>query len=190
MKIERLDHLVLTVADLGATVDFYTRVLGVSVRAFQGGRLALRFGGQQINVHEAGHEFEPKARKPTPGSGDLCFVVEQPLAEWLERLAELGVPVIEGPVPRIGVLGPMTSVYFRDPDGNLLEIASYAEQPPGRSGSAIATESRHTEWPASQARSSSTATQADSTTSPSANVNGPSERARKASPTTRTSLSA
>jgi catechol 2,3-dioxygenase-like lactoylglutathione lyase family enzyme len=125
MKITRLDHLVLTVADLEATVDFYTRALGMTVRAFGGGRLALRFGEQKINLHEAGHEFEPKARVATPGSADLCFVVEQPLSEWQERLAGLGVPVIVGPGPRDGALGPMTSLYVRDPDGNLVELASY-----------------------------------------------------------------
>jgi catechol 2,3-dioxygenase-like lactoylglutathione lyase family enzyme len=127
VRVTRLDHLVLTVGDLEATVDFYTRVLGTTVRAFAGGRLALRFGDQKINLHEAGHEFEPRARVPAPGSADLCFVVEQPLADWLAHLADLGVPVVEGPVPREGALGPMTSVYFRDPDGNLLEIASYAD---------------------------------------------------------------
>jgi catechol 2,3-dioxygenase-like lactoylglutathione lyase family enzyme len=126
MRITRLDHLVLTVADLEATIEFYTRALGMTVRAFGGGRLALRFGEQKINLHEAGREFEPKARAPAPGSADLCFVVEQPLAEWREHLAELGVPVIEGPVPRDGALGPMTSIYVRDPDGNLVELASYA----------------------------------------------------------------
>ncbi len=125
MKIKRFDHLVLTVVDLEATVDFYTRVLGMTVIAFAGARLALHFGEQKINLHEAGHEFEPKARVPTPGSGDLCFVVEQPISEWLDHLEALGVPVIEGPVPRWGALGLMTSVYFRDPDGNLLEIATY-----------------------------------------------------------------
>src|SRR2546421_1640624 len=100
MRVSRLDHLVLTVADLEATVEFYTRVLGMAVRAFGGGRLALRFGEQQINLHEAGHEFEPRARLATPGSADLCLVVEQPLAGWLEHLAGLGVPVVEGPVAR------------------------------------------------------------------------------------------
>jgi catechol 2,3-dioxygenase-like lactoylglutathione lyase family enzyme len=126
MKITRLDHLVLTVADLEATVDFYTRALGMTVRAFGGGRLALRFGEQKINLHEAGHELEPKARVPAPGSADLCFVVEQPLSEWQEHLAGLGVPVIVGPGPRDGALGPMTSLYLRDPDGNLVELASYS----------------------------------------------------------------
>jgi catechol 2,3-dioxygenase-like lactoylglutathione lyase family enzyme len=127
VKVARLDHLVLTVTDLEATVDFYTRVLGMSVRAFEGGRLALRFGDQKINLHEAGHEFEPKARRPAPGSGDLCFVVEEPLSEWLDHLATLGVPALEGPVRRTGALGPMTSLYFRDPDGNLLEVSNYSE---------------------------------------------------------------
>lgn len=126
MRVSRLDHLVLTVVDLEATVDFYTRVLGMAVRSFDGGRLALRFGDQKINLHEAGHEFAPRARLATPGSADLCFVVEGRLDDWVAHLAELGVPVVEGPVGRTGALGPMTSVYCRDPDGNLVEIASYA----------------------------------------------------------------
>ena len=127
MKITRLDHRVRTVADREATVDFYTRVLGMRVRAFGAGRLALRFGDQKINLHEAGHEFEPQARVPTPGSGDLCFVVERPLSDWQEHLAELGVPLVAGPVPRDGALGPMTSIYLRDPDGNLIELSSYTD---------------------------------------------------------------
>lgn len=125
MKVLRVDHLVLTVASPEATIEFYTRVLGMGVRAFDRGRLALRFGDQQINLHEAGREFEPKALLATPGSGDLCFVVEEPLDEWVLHLERLGVDIIEGPVARTGALGPMTSVYVRDPDGNLVEIASY-----------------------------------------------------------------
>lgn len=127
MKVVRLDHLVLTVRDLEATVDFYTRVLGLGVRAFEGGRLALLLGEQKINLHEAGHEFEPKARHAMPGSADLCFVTERPLAEWLAHLEDRGVAVIEGPVRRSGSLGPIMSIYFRDPDGNLLELASYSD---------------------------------------------------------------
>jgi catechol 2,3-dioxygenase-like lactoylglutathione lyase family enzyme len=127
VKVTRLDHLVLTVTDLEATLDFYTRALGMNVQAFAGGRLALRFGQQKINLHEAGHEFEPRARLATPGSADLCFVVEQPLTDWVEHLGALGVALVEGPVPRAGALGPMTSIYFRDPDGNLLELATYTE---------------------------------------------------------------
>jgi catechol 2,3-dioxygenase-like lactoylglutathione lyase family enzyme len=125
VKVVCLDHVVLTVADLEATIDFYTRALGMSVRAFGGGRLALRFGDQKINLHEAGHEFEPKARRPTAGSGDLCFVVDGTLDAWAEHLHEAGVDVIEGPVPRAGALGPMTSIYLRDPDGNLIELSTY-----------------------------------------------------------------
>jgi catechol 2,3-dioxygenase-like lactoylglutathione lyase family enzyme len=125
VKVACLDHVVLTVADLEATIDFYTRALGMSVRAFGGGRLALRFGDQKINLHEAGHEFEPKARRPTAGSGDLCFVVDGTLDAWAEHLHKAGVDVIEGPVPRAGALGPMRSIYLRDPDGNLIELSTY-----------------------------------------------------------------
>jgi catechol 2,3-dioxygenase-like lactoylglutathione lyase family enzyme len=124
--VSGLDHVVLTVRDLEATVDFYTAVMGMSVRAFQGGRLALRFGSQKINLHEAGREFEPRAVRPLPGSADLCFVTEVGLEDWQEHLAAHGVEVVEGPVPRLGALGQMTSLYFRDPDGNLIEVASYS----------------------------------------------------------------
>jgi catechol 2,3-dioxygenase-like lactoylglutathione lyase family enzyme len=126
VKVVALDHLVLTVQDLDATVDFYTAVLGMAVRAFEGGRLALRFGSQKINLHQAGHEFKPNARRALPGSGDLCFVVDGTLDDWLEHLAGKGVEVIEGPVHRTGALGPVSSIYFRDPDGNLVELASYS----------------------------------------------------------------
>lgn len=125
-RVVGLDHLVLTVEELEATLDFYTRVMGMSVRAFEGGRLALRFGSQKINLHEAGREFEPHARRPLPGSADLCFVTEASPEDWLGHLAASGVEVVEGPVRRLGALGPMTSVYFRDPDGNLIEVASYS----------------------------------------------------------------
>jgi catechol 2,3-dioxygenase-like lactoylglutathione lyase family enzyme len=126
LKVVGLDHLVLTVNDLEATIHFYTRVMGMSVRAFERGRLALRFGSQKINLHEAGQEFEPHAHRPLPGSADLCFVTEAVLEEWLEQLAASAVEVVKGPVPRLGALGPMTSVYGRDPDGNLLAVASYS----------------------------------------------------------------
>jgi catechol 2,3-dioxygenase-like lactoylglutathione lyase family enzyme len=125
LKVLGLDHLVLTVEDLETTVEFYTRVMGMSVRAFERGRLALRFGSQKINLHEAGQEFEPHARRPIPGSADLCFVTEGGLDEWVDHLAASGVELVEGPVPRLGALGPMSSVYFRDPDGNLIEVSSY-----------------------------------------------------------------
>lgn len=125
MQIERLDHLVLTVADIDRTVDFYTRVLGMRAETFGAGRRALRFGESKINLHQAGREFEPKALCPVPGSADLCFVSATPLEQVQEQLAALGVAVEEGPVDRTGALGPIRSVYVRDPDGNLVEISTY-----------------------------------------------------------------
>lgn len=126
MQTDRLDHLVLTVADVAATCDFYTRVLGMEVVAFGEGRTALCFGRQKINLHTAGREFEPKAHRPMPGSGDLCFITQTPVQEVLAHLQKQGVDVLEGPVPRTGATGPIVSVYFRDPDGNLIEVANEA----------------------------------------------------------------
>jgi catechol 2,3-dioxygenase-like lactoylglutathione lyase family enzyme/ketosteroid isomerase-like protein len=123
VPIERLDHLVLTVRDLAATTDFYTRVLGMELVTFGDHRLALRFGAQKINLHLAGKEGDPKADRPTPGAGDLCFITHEAPQAWVARLREAGVAVIAGPVRRTGALGPIESVYLRDPDGNLLEIA-------------------------------------------------------------------
>ncbi|WP_336158566.1 VOC family protein [Amycolatopsis sp. VC5-11] len=125
MRIDRLDHLVLTVADLGATVDFYTRVLGMTEVTFGAGRKALAFGASKINLHEAGHEFEPRADRPTPGSADLCLITADSLEQVVEDLATHGVPVEEGPVDRTGATGPIRSVYFRDPDRNLIEVSVY-----------------------------------------------------------------
>ncbi|MDT8914910.1 VOC family protein [Amycolatopsis sp. PS_44_ISF1] len=123
MRIDRLDHLVLTVADVEATVAFYTRVLGMTEVTFRGGRRALAFGRSKINLHQAGHEFEPKARRPVPGSADLCLITTDTLDEVQEELARAGVAVEEGPVERTGATGPILSVYFRDPDGNLIEVS-------------------------------------------------------------------
>ncbi|MER7499977.1 VOC family protein [Nonomuraea pusilla] len=125
MHIERLDHLVLTVADIEVTTDFYSRVLGMEAVTFGEGRTALRFGTTKINLHRAGHEFEPKAQRPTPGSADLCLITADPLDQVMEELARHAVPVEEGPVERTGATGPILSVYFRDPDHNLLEISTY-----------------------------------------------------------------
>jgi catechol 2,3-dioxygenase-like lactoylglutathione lyase family enzyme len=122
--VRSIDHLVLTVADLRATVDFYAGLLGAEVRTFSG-RTALHVGDQKINLHEAGHEFEPKAARPTPGSGDLCFVVDGPIEDVARALTEAGVAIEEGPVDRTGARGPMRSVYLRDPDANLVELAVY-----------------------------------------------------------------
>lgn len=125
MQIARLDHLVLTVADIGATCDFYTRVLGMTVVTFGENRRALTFGAQKINLHQHGHEFEPKAHKPVPGSADLCLIAGVPLAEAEAHIRAAGVDIIEGPVRRTGATGPIWSVYFRDPDLNLIEVSSY-----------------------------------------------------------------
>jgi catechol 2,3-dioxygenase-like lactoylglutathione lyase family enzyme len=122
--VDRLDHLVLTVADLERTCDFYSRILGMSVQTFGEGRTALRFGEQKINLHRAGHEFEPKAEHPTPGSADLCFIAETPLADVVAHLGRCGVAIELGPVEREGAAGPILSIYIRDPDANLVEIAN------------------------------------------------------------------
>ncbi|PWC38609.1 VOC family protein [Azospirillum sp. TSO22-1] len=127
MRIDRIDHFVLTVRDIDATIDFYTRVLGMEAVTFGAlGRKALSFGRHKINLHVAGKEFEPKARSPGPGTADFCLITEQPLAEVQAHLAAQGVAIEEGPVPRTGATGPITSVYVRDPDGNLVEVSSYA----------------------------------------------------------------
>ena len=122
MRVDRLDHLVLTVADIEATCDFYMRVLGMQVVTFGNGRKALHFGEQKINLHEVGREFEPKAISPTPGSGDICFITQVPLSEVIEHFRSLEIEIVEGPVRRIGAMGPIESVYVRDPDGNLVEV--------------------------------------------------------------------
>jgi len=123
IAIDRLDHLVLTVASLEATERFYSRLLGMEVVTFGAGRKALRFGAMQINLHERGREFEPKAARPTPGSADLCFLTPDPVETVLSTLSGAGVEVELGPVPRSGAAGAFTSVYFRDPDGNLIEVS-------------------------------------------------------------------
>jgi catechol 2,3-dioxygenase-like lactoylglutathione lyase family enzyme len=125
MRIDAIDHLVLTVRDLQVTIAFYTRVLGMEVVTFGTNRRALAFGVQKINLHEAGHELEPKAATPTPGSADLCLVTTAAPAAVLAHLRTCGVQVVDGPVTRTGARGPIVSVYFRDPDGNLLEVSSY-----------------------------------------------------------------
>jgi catechol 2,3-dioxygenase-like lactoylglutathione lyase family enzyme len=124
MKIDSLDHLVLTVQDIDTTCDFYTRVLGMQVSLFAGDRKALAFGQQKINLHQQGKEFEPKAQYPTPGSADLCFLTLTPLEEVIAHLQAQHIEIEQGPIQRTGAEGPILSVYLRDPDGNLLEIAN------------------------------------------------------------------
>ena len=128
MKIASLDHLVLTVASIEATCAFYTAVMGMTVETFAEGRNALHFGDQKINLHLAGHEFEPKADTPVPGSGDLCFITQTPILEVVDTLKTRKVSIIAGPVPRTGAIGDLISVYFRDPDGNLIEVSNRVAQ--------------------------------------------------------------
>ncbi|WP_394666109.1 VOC family protein [uncultured Chryseobacterium sp.] len=125
MKIKSIDHLVLTVADIEKTVDFYTSILGFEVVVFGENRKALTFGNQKINLHQKGKEFEPKAEYPTCGSADLCFISETDIHEVLQELKEKNIEIIEGIVERTGALGKIQSVYFRDPDLNLIEISNY-----------------------------------------------------------------
>jgi catechol 2,3-dioxygenase-like lactoylglutathione lyase family enzyme len=127
MRIDRLDHLVLTVTDLEATVDFYSRILGMEPITFGQGRRALVFGQSKINLHEAGHEYEPKAAHAVPGSADLCLITTAPLEQVIAELARHDVNIEEGPVRRTGALGSIESVYLRDPDRNLIEISVYLE---------------------------------------------------------------
>ena len=125
VTIDRIDHLVLTVADTDATCDFYGRVLGMEKVVFAGGRVALSFGRQKINLHPAGNEYDPRAKNPAPGSGDFCLITETPLAQVMVHLEDSGVEIIEGPVTKTGAQGSITSVYFRDPDENLVEVSNY-----------------------------------------------------------------
>ena len=124
-KIKRIDHLVLTVTDFERTIDFYTRILGMVKTEFGQGRIALAFGQQMINLHQSGSEFEPKAKHVTAGSADLCLLTDTPLTQAIEHFREQGVDVIDGPVNRTGALGSITSIYLRDPDGNLIEVSNY-----------------------------------------------------------------
>ena len=126
--ISHLDHLVLTTADEAACTDFYTRVVGMTLETFPGGtppvaRKAFKFGSQKINLHIKGREFEPKARLPTPGALDLCFIAAIPLEKVIAGMQAARWPIVEGPVMRSGATGPIRSIYLRDPDGNLIEIS-------------------------------------------------------------------
>ena len=125
MKIDSLDHFVLTVKDIAATCDFYSKALGMQVVTFGGGRKALTFGSQKINLHEQGKEFDPKAHSPMPGSGDICLITSLALPEVIAHLNACKVEIIDGPVKRTGAVGTLLSVYFRDPDLNLIEVSNY-----------------------------------------------------------------
>lgn len=125
--VKAFDHIVLTVKSIDATVDFYQQVLGMTVISFgeKNSRKALAFGSVKINIHQAGKEFEPKAFKPTPGSADICLISDIAIEKIVNHLRALKINIEEGPVNRTGALGPIISVYFRDPDGNLIEISNY-----------------------------------------------------------------
>ena len=124
--IDHLDHIVLTTAHTEQCLDFYTRVLGMKLERFGEGRMALKFGGQKINLHEKGREFSPRATLAEPGTLDICFIASVPLEDVIARLVEARVPIVEGPVGKTGATGPIRSVYVRDPDGNLVEISEQA----------------------------------------------------------------
>ena len=123
--IQSIDHFVLTVADLETTLAFYERVLNFTRAITPNRPAALKFGSQKINVHQADHTFEPKPWRPTPGSADVCLVVDRPLAEIRQHIEHQGVAIEAGPIERNGARGPMLSIYFRDPDGNLVEVSKY-----------------------------------------------------------------
>lgn len=123
MRITNLDHLVLTVKNIATTIAFYESILGMQVEYFGNNRVALAFGQQKINLHQVGKEFEPKAKHPTPGSADLCFVIDCSIEEAFQELTMAGVEILAGPVERTGATGKLSSIYFRDPDHNLIELS-------------------------------------------------------------------
>ena len=125
MELDRIDHFVLTVKSLEATCEFYSRILGMGVVTFGDNRKALTFGAQKINLHEVGNEFSPRAADPRPGAGDFCLIAKTPMDEIVEHLRAENVDIEIGPDTRTGALGPITSVYFRDPDENLVEVSVY-----------------------------------------------------------------
>ncbi len=124
MRVLRIDHVVLTVRDLERTLSFYEQALGMRPITFGEGRRALAFGDQKLNLHQAGREFEPKARTAAAGSADLCFVTDVPLPEVIAHLVRAGVAIELGPVDKTGARRSLRSIYFRDPDGNLIEVAN------------------------------------------------------------------
>ena len=125
MQIDRIDHIVITAFDLERTIDFYSKVMGMEPITFAGGRRGLSFGRQKINLHEVGKEFSPRAHRALAGTVDLCLIAAVPLDEVIAHLKAEGIAIELGPVPKSGATGPITSVYFRDPDLNLIEVSTY-----------------------------------------------------------------
>jgi len=126
MNITNIDHIVLTDRDIDRTVQFYEAALGMSIEKFDEGRVSLKFGSQKINLHKKDHEIEPKANNPVPGSADLCFITDTELDDAMEHVRKKGIEILSGPVTRTGATGAISSFYFRDPDGNLIEVANHA----------------------------------------------------------------
>ncbi|MDR0228559.1 MAG: VOC family protein [Flavobacteriaceae bacterium] len=127
MRVNHLDHLVMTVSDIDITVKFYTNILGFELDVFGDNRKALKFGNQKINLHQKGKEFEPKANHPTVGALDLCFIVEENVEQIIMELQQKGIEIVQGIVSRTGALGEIQSIYLRDPDDNLIELSNYAK---------------------------------------------------------------
>ena len=127
IRIDTIDHLVLTVKDISRTISFYRQVLGMLEISFDGSRKALQFGNHKINLHEHGEAIEPKAEHPTPGSADLCFITLTPIEKVEEHIRTCGIDLVEGPVRRSGARGAVLSIYLRDPDGNLIELSNQIE---------------------------------------------------------------
>ena len=125
MNTNRIDHLVITVKDITTTVQFYESVMGMKRIEFGQGRIALSFGNQKINLHELGNEFEPKAGNIKEGSADFCFIIDTPIEDAVNELESKNIPIIDGPIKRTGATGTVTSIYFRDPDENLIEVSNY-----------------------------------------------------------------
>ncbi len=125
IQVKNIDHIVLTVTNIGNTILFYEKVLNIKCETFANNRKALLIGKQKINLHQLGNEFEPKAKHTLVGCGDLCFIIDTPLTQAIEHLKNMGIEIIEGPANRTGTHGKIISVYFRDPDGNLIEISNY-----------------------------------------------------------------
>jgi len=126
ISVDRLDHIVLTVADIDKACEFYGRVLGMEKIVFgTPARVALGFGQQKINLHPIVNDYDTKARHPLPGSADICLITVVPLNDVIDHLRACGIDIIEGPIAKSGAMGPLNSVYFRDPDGNLIEVSNY-----------------------------------------------------------------
>ncbi len=130
MKLENIDHVVITVKDLNKTIDFYTNILGMKLEKFLSSldnnqiRYAASFGSQKINFHEEKKPFKPNALNPSSGSMDICFISKNKINDWVYHLVKKGINIEIGPEKKTGALGPILSIYIRDPDFNLIEISN------------------------------------------------------------------